>query len=91
MPDHVQVRAETVDGGDKVLYCTDDIPVTPDSDGRMLISISDINGLKAYRKYNAIIVAKNDFGESNSTRELPFSKCVVVTVSRSCINRCMYL
>ena len=82
MPDQIQVYAETVDGGDKVLYCTDDIPVT---DARVLISISDSNSLKAYRKYNAIIVAKNVFGESNSTREIPFSKCVTVSVLRSCI------
>ena len=72
MPDLFQVHAETVDGGKKALYSTDDIPVSPDSDGRVFVSIS----FKAYRKYNATITAKNDFGESNSTGAIPFSKPV---------------
>ena len=76
MPDRFQIHAETVDGGSNVLYSTGDIPVTPDSNGSVSKSISDSNSLKAYRKYNAIIVAKNDFGESYSTKEIPFSKPV---------------
>ena len=77
MPTRFQVHAETFDGGDKVLYSTDDIPVSPDSDGRVLISITGSSSLKAHRKYNAIITAKNDFGDSNSTGEIPFSKTVI--------------
>ena len=76
MPTRFQVHADTVDGEDKVLYSTDDIPVSPDSDGRVLISITDSSSLKAHRKYNAIIAAKNDFGESNSAGEILFSKLV---------------
>ena len=78
MPDLVQVHAETVDGGDKALYSTDDIPVTPDSDGRVFVSITDRSSLNAYRKYNAIITTKNNFGENNSTGEIPFSKPVCI-------------
>ena len=76
MPTRFQVHAETIDGGDKVLYSTDDIPVSPDSDGRVLISITRSSSLKAHRKYNTIIAARNDFGYSNSTGEIPFSKPV---------------
>ena len=78
MPDQFQVYAETTDSGNKVLYHTDNIPVSPDSDGRMIISIPGSSSLKlkAYRKYNATIAVKNDFGESNSTGEIPFSKPV---------------
>ena len=73
MPNRLQIYVETIDGGDKVFYSTDDIPVFPNSDGRQLISISS---LKAYRKYNAIVAAKNVLGDSNSTGEIPFSKSV---------------
>ena len=74
---------ETVDGGNKALYSTGDIPVTLDSDGRVFLSITDRNCFKAYRKYNAAITAKNNFGESNSKGEIPFSKPV-------CVASCMY-
>ena len=83
MPDLFQVHGETADGGNKTLYSTVDIPVTPDSDGRVFLSITDRSSLKAYRKYNATITAKNKFGESNSTGEIPFSKPVCIA---SCIN-----
>ena len=74
MPTRFQVHAETFDGGDKVVYSSDNIPVSPDSDGKVLICITGSSSLKAHRKYNAIIAAKNDFGDSNSTGEIPFSK-----------------
>ena len=82
MPDLFQVHAETIDGGDKVSYCSDDIPVTPDSDGMVFIQLDasthapNSSRLMAYRDYTAWIVAKNDFGESQSTGEIPFSKLV---------------
>ena len=82
MPDLVQVHAETVDGGNKALYSTDDIPVTLDSDGIVFIQLDastcapNSSRLKAFRDYTAWIVAKNDFGESTSTGEIPFSKFV---------------
>ena len=76
MPDRFQVRVETNDGGDKVLYTTDDIRMTPDSDGRVFVSITDWSSFKAYRKYIATITAKNNFGEGNSTGQIPFSKLV---------------
>ena len=76
MPDRFQVHAQTVDGGSKVLYSTDDIPVTPGSHGRLLASITDRSSLEAYRKYNATITAKNDFGEGNLSGVITFSKFV---------------
>ena len=76
MPGLFQVHVETVDGGDKALYSTDDIPVTLDSDGRVFVSITDRSSIKTYRKYNATITAKNDFGEGNSTGEIIFSEFV---------------
>ena len=88
MPDRFQVHAETADGGNKVLYSTDDIPVTPHSDGRVSVSVTDRSSLKAYRKYNTIITVKNDFGESNSTGEIPFSKPVCIA---SCIDETHYI
>ena len=88
MPDQFQVHVETVDGGNKTLYSTDDIRVTPDLDGRVFLSITDTNCFKAYRKYNAIITAKNKFGESNSTGEIQFSKPVCIA---SCINETCYI
>ena len=74
MPDQFQVHAETSDGGSKAVYSTDDIPVTLDEGGRVSVSMTDRSSLKSYRKYNATITAKNDFGESNSTGEILFSK-----------------
>ena len=85
MPDRFQVHAETVDGGDEVVYCTDDIPVTLNSDGRVLIQLSrstmslscrrhDSSNLEPHRKYKTIITAKNEVGDSNSTGDIHFSK-----------------
>ena len=84
MPDRFQIYAEIVDDKNKLSYCTNDIPRTPDSDVMALIQLNtstptctpDSGSLKAYRKYIAWIVSKNDFGESNSTVEIPFSKSV---------------
>ena len=83
-PDRFQVYAEIVDDENKLSYCTNDIPRTHDSDVMALIQLNistptckpDSSSLKAYRKYMAWIVSKNDFGESNSTGEIPFSKSV---------------
>ena len=92
IPDRFQVHAETVDGGDndenKLSYCTDDIPVIPDSDGRVFIQLNastptctySSNSIKAYRRYNATIAAKNGFGERNSTGEILFSKLYVICI-----------
>ena len=75
MPDLFQVYVETIDSGNKAFYSTDDIPVTLDvNPGRVSVIITDRSGLKSYRKYNATITARNDFGESNSTGEILFSK-----------------
>ena len=82
MPDQFQVHAETVDDNNKLTYCTADIPKTLDSNLMVHIQLntstptctSDSSSLQAYRKYIATIVAKNDFGESNSTGKIPFSK-----------------
>ena len=83
MPDGFQVYAETTDSGSKIRYSSDDIPVTPDSDGRVFVSITDRSSLEAYRKYNTMIAAKNSFGESNSTGEIPFSKPVSKSLKES--------
>ena len=83
MPDHLQVHAETFDAEDKLFYCSDDIPVTPDSDGRVLIQLNAStptctpDGLKPHRRYKAILTAKNHFGEANSTGDIMFSKFYV--------------
>ena len=82
MPARFQVHAETSDGGDNVRYCTDDIPVTPGLNGNVFIQLNPStptcthtsNSLKAYRKYNATITAKNGCGGNNSTGEILFSK-----------------
>ena len=74
MPDRFQVHAETNDGGDPhVSYSSDDIHMTPDSDGRVFLQL-DSGRLMAYRNYTTTIAAKNNFGESNSTGEILFSK-----------------
>ena len=86
IPDRFQVHAETVDDENKLTYCAGDIPKALDSNGRALIQlnrntptcISGSSSLKSYRKYNAMIVAKNDFGEDNSTGEIPLSKPVYI-------------
>lgn len=81
-PDLFQVHAETIDDGYKAFYCTDDIPVTLDSDGRMFIQLNtstptcttDTSGLESHRRYKVIFTAKNEAGESNSTGDIWFSK-----------------
>ena len=88
MPDRFQVHADTVDGGSKVSCSSGDVPGNPDSDGRVFIQLDTIStctpNSTAYRNYTAWIAAKNAFGESNSTGEIPFSKFVYVTASKSC-------
>lgn len=76
MPNLFQIYAETIGSGNKAFYSTDDIPVTLDVDGRLTVIITDRSSLKSYLKYNATITARNDFGESNSTGEILFSKPV---------------
>ena len=84
MPDRFQVHAETIDGGDPhVSYSSDDIHMTPDSDGRVFLQLYS-DRLMAYRNYTTTIAAKNKFGKSNSTGEILFSKPVCIAVSRSC-------
>lgn len=89
MPDRFQVHAETSDDENTVRYCTDDIPVTPGLNGNVFIQLNPStptcthrsNSLKAYRKYNATITAKNYCGENNSTGKILFSKsCDCATV-----------
>ena len=85
MPDRIQVFAETIDHGNKVFYCTDDIPVIPDSDGRVFIQLNtstmsvscrrhDSSRLEPHRKYKTIITTKNEAGDSKSTGDIHFSK-----------------
>ena len=82
MADQLQVYAETTDDENTVRYCTNDIPVSPGLNGRVLIQLNtstpacthNSNSLKAYRRYSATIEAKNYFGERNSTGEILFSK-----------------
>ena len=92
VPDLFQVHAETIDNGNKALYCTDDIPVTLDSVGRMFIQLNtstpkcttDSSSLESHRRYKVIFTAKNEVGESNSTGDIRFSKplyslCIICT------------
>lgn len=97
MPDRFQVHAQTDDGGDPHFSCSsDDIYMTPDSDGRVLLQLDtnsiptcapDSARLTAYRNYTATIVAKNNVG--NSTGVILISKPVCIAVSRSCKNVCL--
>ena len=85
MPDPIQIFADTVDDGDKVYYCTDDIPVTPDILGRVLIQLNASTStckpgscsLEPHRRYKAIIATKNQAGENNSTGDICFCKPVL--------------
>ena len=96
MPDRFQVHAETVDGGDKLTYCTGDIWVTPDPDGRVFIplntsnatySCDDNSSLVRHRRYKAIITAGNIAGGTNSTGNMYFSKFVfVLLISGTALN-----
>ena len=91
MPDSFQIFAETVDGGKKKDYCTDDIQVTPGSDGRVLIQLNastptcpfSTSHLESHRRYKAIIAAKNRAGGTNSTGNIHFSKSVCVLLISS--------
>jgi len=82
MPDQIQIRAETVEDENKLYYCTNDISVTPNSDGRVFIQLNtsiptsspDSSGLKPHRRYKAVITGKNQAGRSNSTGDIHFSK-----------------
>ena len=82
MPDRFQVHVETTDDENTVHYCTDDIPVTPGLNGNVFIQLNAStltcthrsNSLKAYRKYNATITAKNGCGGNSSTGEILFSE-----------------
>ena len=82
VPDLFQIHAETIDNGNKAFYCTDDIPVTLDPDGKMFIQLnastptcsSDSSSLESHRRYKVILTAKNEVGESNSTGDIWFSK-----------------
>ena len=84
MPDRFQVHAVTVDGGNKVTYCTDDIQVTPGSDGRVFIQLNastptchGSSSLEPHRRYKAVITAKNRAGGTISTGDIQFSKSVM--------------
>ena len=85
MPDRIQIFAETIDDENKVFYYTDDIPVTLDSDRRVLIQVNkstptftpDSCSLEPHRRYRAIIAAKNHAGENNSTGNICFCKPVL--------------
>ena len=81
MPDRFQVHTETNDGGKILHYCSDEISVIPDIAGRVFIELNtnDSSNLKPYRKYHAVITARNDFGVRNSTGEIQFSKPVCVS------------
>ena len=77
MPDQFRICAETVGDEDKLYYCTDDISMTPDSDGRVFIQLNtthDNSGLKPHRRYNSVVTGKNQAGKSNSTGDIHFSK-----------------
>ena len=86
MPQRFQVHAETIDSGEKLTYCTDDIQVTPNSDGRVFIQLNTSiptcspgnSSLVPHRRYKATITAKNIAGETNSTGDIHFSKFVCV-------------
>ena len=84
-PDRIQIFAETVDDENKIVYCTDAIPVMPDSGGKVFIQVNtstptctpDGCSLEPHRRYRAIIAAKNQAGETNSTGKICFCKPVL--------------
>ena len=82
MPRGFQVHAETIDSGDKLTYHTDDIPMMPDSDGRVFIQLntspSGSSSLASHRRYKATITAQNKAGGTNSRGDIHFSKSVCV-------------
>lgn len=88
MPDRIQIFAKTVDDGNKVFYCTADIPVTPDIPGsseRVLIQLNASTptckpgscSLEPHRRYKAVITTKNQAGETNSTGDICFCEPVL--------------
>ena len=81
MPDQIQIHAETVDDYNKLIYCTDDIAMVPDSYGRVVIQLNTNtptctpdSSLKPHRRYKAVITGKNGAKRSNSTGDIHFSK-----------------
>ena len=91
MPDGFQVHAETIDTGEKLTYHTDDIPMMPDSNGRVFIQLnrstptspSGSSRLASHRRYKATITAQNIAGGTNSTGDIHFSKSVCVLLISS--------
>ena len=85
MPDRIQIFAETIDDGNKTFYCTNDIPVMPDSDGKVFIQLNTSTptctpgscSLEPHRRYRAIIATKNQAGENNSRGNVCFCKPVL--------------
>ena len=82
MPDQFKIYAEKVKDEDGHYYCTDYIAWTHDSDGRVLIQLNAStptcepgrSSLEPHHRYKAVIIAKNEVGESNSTGDIHFSK-----------------
>ena len=91
MPNRFQVHAETIDSGNKLTYCTGDIQVTPNSDGRVFIQLntstptcsSGSHSLASHRRYKATVTAQNIAGGTNSTGDIHFSKSVCVLLISS--------
>ena len=93
MPDQIQIFAVTVDDGNKVFYCTDDIPVTTDILGRVLIRLNASTpgscSLEPHRTYKAIIATKNQAGGTNSTGDICFCKPVLEARVIICMIQCV--
>ena len=97
MPDQIQIFAATVDDGNKAFYCTDDIPVTADILGRVLIHLNastptckpDSCSLEPHRMYKAIIATKNQAGGTNSTGDICFCKPVLEARVIICMIQCV--
>ena len=70
----VQLQVTIIDDDEGKVHRSNDTWEDPDSNGTVFINVSNSNILEPYRKYNAMITAKNDFGESESTGEISFSK-----------------
>ena len=100
MPHQFQVYAETIDGGEKRTYHTDDIPMMPDSDGKVFIQLntstptspSGSRSLASHRRYKATITAQNIAGGTNSTGDIHFSKSVcVLLISSTALKLTLFL
>ena len=72
----LQVTAIVIDDDEREVHSSNDTLVALNSNGTVLISISDSDIFGPYRKYNATITSRNEFGESKSTEEISFSKPV---------------